>query len=854
MSRAANLTRAVAQHRSATTTLVRQSIHLDLSNAQDRDALTFEATSTFTLVSTQDAVEIDVVAASAPAVEVDGHAASSSYADSRVRVEGLTPGVEHTVVVRAQSLFSHTGEGLHRYFDPQDGETYLYSHFEPTDARRVFPCFDQPDMKTSFTVSVVAPKHWLVRSNAPAESTTTVPTGSAVECAMTVFAPTKTQASYIICVAAGPYTLIEDTFTTDDGRVIDLAVMCRPTMRPHLPLEDVLRWTKAGLPWCEEKLGTPYPWGKYDQIFVPEYNIGAMENPGLVTFNENYLKRGDATANERERLANTLLHEMAHMWFGDLVTMPWWDDLWLKESFADFIGTQAASEVTEFSDSWLTFGLGRKAWAYAADALPSTHPIVADIPDVEAARANFDGITYAKGASVLRQLVAYVGEEAFYAGAKAYFAKHAFGNARLADLLTELSTTSGRDMSAWATAWLQSAGTDVISVVTGESGTSGVTLRRTSVNALDGTSANRPHRITVTSFAVSDAGWAPQASHTVDLADEVTTVELPAGAILVDDGNWTFAKIRPDAATVKAMLANVAALAEPERRALVWGQLWELVRDAQLPADVYLSAIGSQLPGETNPSIIDAVTTTALTAITTYLPEASRAQAGDALWQVVVAAHAQALEHNDEAARDVALAWRKAVIAAAAVAPSAADEVLALLDGSGALHPDDDERWSLIISLTAHGSHPQAAARLLDAQAARDTTSRGKAQQIAVAAAAPTRAAKDGAWAQTDTTTLTNEEVISLVAGLTHPASVALARQFEQSYLDHLATWWAERSQVIATRLARGLFAVVGSMSDAEGWLAAHEDAPAALRRIVIEEVATLQRALRAQALVTAER
>ena len=848
MTRAANLTRAVAQRRSASISLLRQSIHLDLSRAQDSSCDTFTSTSALTLVTSEPSVEIDLVAAGQPHVEVDGTQVSATYTDSLVRVEGLTPGVEHTIVVRAECLYSHTGEGLHRYLDPEDGQTYLYTHFEPTDARRVFACFDQPDLKTSFEVSVAAPSHWLVRANGACESATALPSEAGVERTLHTFAPTQVQATYIICIAAGPYAIVQDRLTFDDGRTVDLAVLCRPAMRAHLPSDDMFRWTKAGLPWCEEKFGYPFPWGKYDSIFVPEYNIGAMENPGLVTFNEHYLKRGEATASEREGLATVVLHEMAHMWFGDLVTMPWWDDLWLKESFADFIGTQAASEVTEFADAWLTFNLRRKAWAYAADQLPTTHPIVADIPDVEAARANFDGITYAKGASVLRQLVAYVGPDAFYAGARAYFAKHAFGNAQLDDLLVELSAASGRDMSAWAHAWLETTGPDTITLA--RPADAPIELHRTSVDAVTGELTNRPHRLSVTSFAVSDQGWAPTAEQQLDVDTDAVPVEVTDGPTLVDDGGWTYAKIRPDAMTVQALHEHLSTLAEPRRRALAWAQLWQLTRDAELPALDFLAMANRHLPNESTPAIVDAVVAHASAALSDYAPPADRAEAGNRLWRTATQAYERAVSRDQSSVgegRDIALAWRKALITAAAHAPEASSSVRGLLTGEvGLIRPDDDERWALLTSYVAHGNQ---AADLIAAQERRDTTKRGQAKAIQVAAAHRGEGTKRQAWGRTSEASLTNEEVAALVSGLTHPASVHDAAGLADAYFSALESWWRTRSQVIATQLARGLFAIVTDPDQAALWLHAHPDAPGALRRIVIEELDGLKRSLRAQQL-----
>ena len=863
MSSAANLTREIAQHRSRTVELVDHAIHLDLSEA--RDAATFPSTSTLTLVCTESSVEVDLVVDEPPHVEIDGVDAGApggpftvTYADSRVRIEGLTPGVRHHVVVHAQCAYSHTGEGLHRYRDPEDGQTYLYTHFEPTDARRVFACFDQPDLKARFRVSVTAPSGWLVRSNAVAQDETRPRSAQAphVPCAVvtTTFRPTQPQSSYVVCIVAGPYHLVEDEWTSSDGRTIPLALLCRPAMAENLPVADMLGWTKAGLPWCESRFAHPYPWGKYDQIVLPEYNIGAMENPGLVTFNERYLTRGEPTRAEREALATTVLHEMAHMWFGNLVTMPWWDDLWLKESFADFIGTEAAAEVTEFEDAWVSFGLGRRAWAYAADQLPTTHPIVADIPDVEAARANFDGITYAKGASVLRQLVAYVGPDAFYTGVGAYFRAHAFGNATLEDFLVELSRASGRDMSAWSRAWLQTAGPDTLWVEDG-------TLHRESLDlAAGGAPVGRPHRLQVATFAVGEQGWAPLDADWLDVADDRTPLPHPGAVTLVDAGAWTYAKVTPDAATRTAMELHLAGLEPAGARALAWGQLWQGCRDAQLPAQAFLRTVLTQLPAETSPAVIDGVARQYVSAIAAYLPPSVRDAWGDALWRLAVDA---ARAPGDGALRDArgrptqlferALAWRKVASWSAPFAPASDPVLHRMLAGDGGpFHPDQDERWAMLLALSCRAATDDDADRLDDLrkrEITRDATSRGAARALAVRAAAPQEQAKLAAWAASADTTLTNEQVAALVTGLAHPASVRVAQEvgLGERYLAQLLPWWAERSQVIASRLARGLFALVDDRREADAWLRRHPDAPGALRRIVVEESDGLRRAGRAR-------
>ena len=304
----------------------------------------------------------------------------------------------------------------------------------------MFACFDQPDLKATFDVTVTAPADWQVISNGAPPASTTDGDASAP------FATTPRMSTYLVALIAGPYARWDDTYTDEHGD-IPLGIFCRASLAEYMDAERLFTETKQGFDFYHRNFGVPYAFGKYDQLFVPEFNAGAMENAGAVTFLEDYVFRSKVTRASYERRAETVLHEMAHMWFGDLVTMQWWDDLWLNESFATFASVLCQTEATEYTEAWTTFANVEKSWAYRQDQLPSTHPIAADIPDLRAVEVNFDGITYAKGASVLKQLVAYVGLEAFLAGLRDYFRDHAFGNATFGDLLGALEKSSGRDLS-----------------------------------------------------------------------------------------------------------------------------------------------------------------------------------------------------------------------------------------------------------------------------------------------------------------------------------------------------------------------------------------------------------------------
>ena len=468
-----------------------------------------------------------------------------AFDGDRITLTGLAADNELRVV--ADCAYSRSGEGLHRFTDPADGRVYLYSDLETFDAHRVYACFDQPDMKASYELAVTAPADWQVVSNMAPESTIpdgSVPDGGALRWR---FPPTPVMPTYITAVAAGPYHVVRDEH---DG--IPLGVYCRQSLADYLDADEILEVTRQGFDFYHSSFGIKYPFGKYDQLFVPEFKEGAMENAGCVTFVEAYIFRSRVTDFAREARGETILHEMAHMWFGDLVTMRWWDDLWLNESFATWAGTLAQAEATRWTSAWTTFAQLYKAWAYRQDQLPSTHPIAADIPDIAAVEVNFDGITYAKGASVLKQLVAYVGRENFLDGVRKYFAAHAWGNATLADLLAALEETSGRDLAAWSAEWLETAGVNTLR----PSYSAG---RRRPVHRVRGGTGGARHP--------SGAAFAPHRHRPVrpdrrpglvrrqrvetDVAGPRTVVPELAGQprpdlVLVNDDDLTYAKIRLD--------------------------------------------------------------------------------------------------------------------------------------------------------------------------------------------------------------------------------------------------------------------------------------------------------------------
>ncbi len=758
-------------------------------------------------------------------VTVNGRPQEVSYDGARIALHGLA---EHNAVeIRATGTYSRSGEGLHRFLDPVDGQTYLYTHDEPADARRFMACFEQPDLKAAITVVVTAPAGWEVLSNQSAAATRDDSDAQTVE-----FAPTLPLSSYLACIAAGPYVRAESEWRRGEQHV-PLAVFCRASMAEHFEAEEILRITRQGLDFFAEAFAFPYPWGKYDQIFVPEYNIGAMENPGLVTFTESTCSAARRPARSARRRANTILHEMAHMWFGDLVTMRWWDDLWLKESFADYMGSHASAAATEFTEAWVPFANRRKAWAYTQDQLPSTHPIVADIPDLEAAKLNFDGITYAKGAAVLKQLVAFVGEEAFFAGARAYFARHAYGNTTLEDLLVELEQASGRDMRGWAQAWLQTTGMSTLSLERGEDGAA--VVRQTDP---------RPHRLQIGLYDLRDGALVLRERIPLDLVEERTPVDLPeADLTLLNDGDLTYAKVRLDERSLGTVEQALSGLEDPLARALVWSALWNATRDAELSVPRYLESWPRTRPAEADNALLGGVLLNAAFAIAHYLPEPTAPRRARPGWRGRGRRSRAPLRGATPSSPGRGRSLRAAAFDGARHA-----DVTAMLVGvaPAGLPLDPDLRWALLTALVTTG---HAGAEEITAEQLRDRTATGRTAALAAAASSPLAEVRAADWraAWTDLS-LSNDHLDATIAGFRAGGRRDLVERFDADYFARIETAWAERSIEIAGRLVRGLYPDADTTELVDAWLTAHPHAPAALQRLVGEQRDHQQRAIRVRA------
>ncbi|WP_153395450.1 aminopeptidase N [Ornithinicoccus halotolerans] len=845
-----NLTREEARQRSQLLTVRSYAIALDLTRGEE----TFRTTTTVDFDAEPRAETfLDLVARSVESVELNGEQLDPQqvYVDSRIRLPNLQR--RNTVTVDATGGYMNTGEGLHRFVDPADGEVYLYTQFEVPDSRRVFAVFEQPDLKATFQLTVTAPAHWQVISNQPTPESVPAPESAAGggEAARWEFSPTPRISSYITALVAGPYDVVRDEVATRNGTV-PLGVFCRRSLRPYLDAEEILAVTKAGFAFYEEEFDHPYPFAKYDQVFTPEYNMGAMENAGCVTIVESYVFRSRVPEAVVERRALTILHELAHMWFGDLVTMRWWDDLWLNESFAEWASTTCQAEVTGWRDAWTTFATAEKAWAYKQDQLSSTHPVAADMVDLNAVEVNFDGITYAKGASVLKQLVAYVGRDAFREGLRAYFAAYAWDNTTLQDLLTELERTSGRDLATWSRLWLQTAGVNTLRPVLTVSDADGtITAAAIEQTAAEAHPVLRPHRLAVGCYQLQGDRLVRTERIELDVDGERTEVPQLVGTrmpdlLLVNDDDLAYTKVRLDEHSLATALSRPRALQASLPRALVLGAAWDMTRDGELPASDYVRLVVAALPGETDSTLLRVLLQQVATAAQLYTAPGRRAG--------VLADLAAGLRTAAEGAEPGSDAQLQLVTAWAALAHRESDvaALRGLLDGDRplpGLTVDQDLRWALLVSLAAAGA---AGEELVAAEEERDRTATGREQAARARAAMPTPEAKERAWREAvEETGLANSVLRAMAQGFGQVHDPALLEPYRARFHEQVGDVWQERTHHIAEGLARGFYPV--ALADQElleatqWWLDTHADAPAGLRRVMAENRDTVARAVAAQ-------
>ncbi len=790
---------------------------------------------------------------------------ATACADGRIALASLADSNE--LIVVADCRYSRDGTGLHRAVDPADQKVYTYTKFEPAYARTVYANFEQPDLKASFTISVIVPAGWTVLSNEPVADTTPVGdlgAGGGRDGATSRwrFWPTPPLPTYLFAVAAGEYHVVRGTHTTPRGQVIPLGLACRASLAGDLDADDILDITRTGLDYYPALFQSDYPFAKYDQVFVPEYSVGATENAGCVVFSDRLLFRSRVTESMRQLRASVILHEMAHMWFGDLVTMKWWDDLWLNESFAEFAAAYASAEATKYTDAWATFASGRKAWGYGQDRLPSTHPVAADVATLTAAIANFDGISYAKGASVLRQLVARIGQDSFFAGIHAYFAGHAWSNATLADWLTALETSSGTSLAGWAKAWLQTTGPNTLRADFTVDDT-GVFVTFAVVQDLPAGAppggppaehpAPRPHRIAIGLYSLTDGGvLARTAQVRADIDSARTKIPALAGQqqpdlILLNDEDLTYAILRFDERSLRTLTTSIGQLADPLARAVCWTSVGDMVSEAELAVPEFVAMVASALPTEPSAAAAQNLLETTWVILHTLADPAYFETANRQLAAVAVR-----LLDGAEAGSDLQLVWTE-LLSWTATAPEQLELVAGLLDGGTAapgLIIGSELRWSLLRQLAAAG---RAGDKAIGAELARDNTDAGARNAAACRAAIGDPKHKAAAWQLlTDPAGVPADVLRSVARAFYQPAQAGLLLAYTERYFEVLPELWQESSGHLRVARANALFPVTAAgpalIDRIDAFLSA---APrdAGLARVLIERRDQALRALRSRAL-----
>jgi aminopeptidase N len=832
---ASNLTRDEARDRARLLQVDSYRVELDLTGGEN--AFSCQTTVRFRCRDGAGSTFIDLSARTVREITLNGaQVPLSAFDGDRIALDGLTAGNE--LRVAADCAYSRTGEGLHRFTDPADGGVYTYSDLETSDAHRVYACFDQPDLKAAFEFVVTAPEGWQVISNMPPVTVAAAAAGAS----RWQFPPTPVLPTYITAVAAGPYHAVRDEH---DG--IPLGIFCRQSLASYLDPDEIFEVTRQGFDFFHRAFGVRYPFGKYDQLFVPEFKEGAMENAGAVTFLDDYVFRSRVTDSFRESRADTILHEMAHMWFGNLVTMRWWDDLWLNESFATWAGTLAEAEATRWSNAWTTFAQVWKTWAYRQDQLPSTHPVAADIPDVAAVEVNFDGITYAKGAAVLKQLVAYVGREPFLAGLREYFAEHAWSNATLADLLAALESASGRDLSSWSKDWLESAGVNTLRPRYGTDAAGAFTAFAVDQEAPASHPVLRPHRIAIGLYDRTDGGLTRRLRVETDIAGEHTEVPELVGErrpdlVLVNDDDLSYAKIRLDDDSLRTLIGCISEFTDPLSAALCWAAAWDMCRDAEMPARDYVALV-----------LAGADSVTDISVMQTLLRQAAGAarRFADPAWRehglAKIARTLRELLERAAPGSDRQLAYAQA-LAATAISQGDLELLAGLLDGSAAvdgLAIDTDLRWQLLHRLASCGVRGPAE---IDAELARDATDAGTRHAATCLASIPDPAAKEEAWAQITGGTLPNAAFRATLTGFAGPDQAELLAPYAQRYFDVVGDIWRDWGTDMAQYFAEYAYPAWQITPEAIAMTDEYigrADPPAPLRRLLTEGRADIDRALR---------
>ncbi len=841
-----NLTRVEAAERAELLEVQSYTVELDLLKGEE----IFGATTTVKFTSNMIGAStfIDAITKTVHRVTLNGKDLDIAKVSDGVRIQLDDLQATNELVVVSDNPYMHTGEGLHRFVDPVDNEVYLYTQFEVPDSRRMFAVFEQPDLKATFQFTVAAPSKWKLISNSP----TPAPVDRGDGTAIWVFAPTPRISSYITALIAGPYAEWRDELTSSDGRTIPLGVYGRASLAQFIDADYIFDKTKEGFTFFEEQFDYPYPFEKYDQLFVPDFNEGAMENAGAVTITESYVFRSAVNGFIKERRIITVLHELAHMWFGDLVTMRWWNDLWLNESFAEYASYLATAEATEYKDAWTTFASHEKSWGYREDQMPSTHPVVANIRDLEDVQVNFDAITYAKGGSVLRQLVAWVGQENFMKGLASYFKKYEFQNAELVDLLTELELTSGRELRDWSKLWLE---------------TSGVNTLRAEMTEADGKIASftvkqsyhpdyptlRPHRLGIGYYNLVNGKLVRTHRVDVDIDGAETNIPELVGTVrpdlvLLNDGDYAYAKLRLDDRSWQTTLDHLADVEDSLARALIWGAAWDSTRDAEADPKDFIHMVLKNIGSESNPTAMMTLLNQLVTAATIFLKPENRSEYKTKIGNALLG-----LVRKAEAGSESQLQFLK-FIPRFANTEEHGKALRALLTGAEKLSGreiDTDLKWDLLTGLVTLGHADEAE---IDAMLASDNTANGQKAAAMAKGAIPTSEAKAKVW---NTAVNTNEWSNTILQystiGFGRGASAELLTPYVDKYFQDVMKMWTEKTFKMAEYAIVNLYPLSLASKELADKTRAFLDHPEvvaipALRRLLVENLDPIDRALKVQA------
>lgn len=843
-----NLTRLEAQSRSAILNVSSYEIHLDLT-ATGPSFLTGTKVIFSCLKPGTDSF-IDAITHSVQSVTLNGIKLDPAEVSDGTRI--LLPNLQaqNNLEIQAMANYMNTGEGLHRFVDPVDNEIYLYTQFEVPDSRRVFAVFEQPDLKATFQFNVTASSKWKVISNQI--SPNPVPLSDEPAKSIWSFAPTPIIPSYITAIIAGPYVETKSELTSSSGKVIPLGVFSRASLSQYLDAEYIFEKTRQGFAFFEKAFDYPYPFDKYDQLFVPEFNAGAMENAGAVTFTESYVFRGKVTDAIRERRVVTILHELAHMWFGDLVTMRWWNDLWLNESFAEYASTLATAEATEWKDAWTTFTALEKSWAYRQDQLPSTHPIVAEINDLDDVLVNFDGITYAKGASVLKQLVAWVGQEQFMAGVASYFKKHAYGNTELPDLLRELEQQSGRELESWSKQWLETAGVNTLYPEIEENSSGEITSFKIRQTAIAEHPTLRPHRMVIGFYDLVDDKLVRVHRLELDVAGALTEVQELVGLkrpdlVLLNDEDLAYVKIRFDEKSWQCAIKNLAKFEDSLARTIVWGAAWDSTRDAESAATDFIKLILGNIAYENQSTTMLTLLRQLVTTATFYVDPSHREQKSTEIGIALLD-----LARKAKPGSDAQLQFLKFFAQFATTEPllDALENIRSGQEVLQSLKIETDLSWELLSGLVVGGRSSEAD---IVAALEKDNTSNGQKAAAGARAALPTPASKLATWnLLTQTHELSNVLVDSASLGFVRVQNPELLAPFVDEYFENAVRIWQQYTFKIAEYLIENLYPLPLAsqvLADkTQEWISNPEiKAIPALRRIFVEAKSNVDRALQAQ-------